>query len=84
VQTRDGYLWLATFDGLVRFTVFNKNNSPGIITNRFVNLYEDVHGDLWASTENNGLMQLHQGRFTTYTTEDGLPNNNLASLGSDE
>jgi ligand-binding sensor domain-containing protein len=44
VQTRDGYLWLATLDGLVRFdgvrfTVFNKSNSPGIITNRFVMLF---------------------------------------------
>jgi signal transduction histidine kinase/ligand-binding sensor domain-containing protein len=88
VQTQDGYLWLATFDGLVRFdgvrfTVFNKNNSPGIITNRFVHLYEDGQGDLWASTENSGLTRLHQGRFTTYTTEDGLPNNDIGSLGSD-
>lgn len=88
VQTQDGYLWLTTFDGLVRFdgvrfTVFNKNNSPGIISNRFVNLYEDLQGDLWVSTENSGLTRLHQGRFTTYTTENGLPNNNLASLGSD-
>ena len=33
VQTRDGYLWFTTFDGLVRFdgvrfTVFNKSNCP--------------------------------------------------------
>src|SRR5262245_50525298 len=64
VQTRDGYLWLATLDGLVRFdgvrfTVFNKSTSPGIITNRFVGLYEDGQGDLWAISENSGLTRLH-------------------------
>ena len=72
VQTRDGYLWLATLDGLVRFdgvrfTVFNKSNSPGIISNRFLQLYEDGQGDLWASTESSGLTRLHDGRFTTYS-----------------
>ena len=49
-QTPDGYLWLATLDGLprfegVRFTVFNKSNSPGIDSNRFSSLYEDRNGD---------------------------------------
>src|SRR5262245_60821368 len=45
LQTQDGYLWFTTFDGLVRFdgvrfTVFNKSNSPGITINRFVSLFE--------------------------------------------
>jgi ligand-binding sensor domain-containing protein len=88
VQTRDGYLWLATLDGLVRFdgvrfTVFNKSNSPGIISNRFLQLYEDGQGDLWAITESSGLTRQQQGRFTTYTTAQGLPDNSIKSIGGD-
>jgi signal transduction histidine kinase/ligand-binding sensor domain-containing protein len=88
VQTRDGYLWLATLDGLVRFdgvrfTVFNKSNSPGIISNRFLQLYQDGQGDLWSITENSGLTRLQRGRFTTYTTAHGLPTNSISSIGGD-
>jgi signal transduction histidine kinase/ligand-binding sensor domain-containing protein len=88
VQTHDGYLWLATLDGLVRFdgvrfTVFNKSNSPGIISNRFLRLYEDRQDDLWAITENIGLTRLHKGGFTTYTTAHGLPENIITSMGGD-
>src|SRR5205085_579944 len=61
VQTRDGYLWVTTFDGLVRFdgvrfTVFNKSNSPGLPSNRFSSLFEDRQGDLWAALENGEVM----------------------------
>src|ERR1044072_3968778 len=53
IQTRDGYLWLTTFDGLVsfdgvRFKVFDKSNTKGLSTNRFTALYEDKVGTLWA------------------------------------
>ena len=78
VQTQDGYLWFTTFDGLVRFdgvrfTVFNKSNSPGITSNRFVHLFEDRFSDLWATLESDGVVRRHQGRFTTYTKEQGVP-----------
>src|SRR5207302_11492032 len=37
LQTKDGYLWLTTLDGLVRydgvrFTVFDKSNTKGLVT----------------------------------------------------
>ena len=71
LQTRDRYLWLTTFDGLVRFdgvrfTVFNKSNSAGLASNRFLYLFADRFGDLWATLETGGLVRRHQGRFTTY------------------
>jgi ligand-binding sensor domain-containing protein len=78
LQTRDGYLWFTTFDGLVRyngarFQVFNKANTKGINSNRFTSLYEDTDGTLWIGTEDGGLTRYSAGRFKTYTTEDGLP-----------
>lgn len=71
VQTRDGYLWLATLDGLVRydgvkFTVFNKNNSPGMVSNRLTKIVEDAAGDLWIGTEESGIIRYHDGIFQTY------------------
>src|SRR5262245_1157212 len=77
-QTRDGYLWVATMDGLarfdgVRFTVFNKANSPGLSSNRILALYEDHQGDLWIGLYDRGLVRYHLGRFTKCGTAPGLP-----------
>lgn len=72
-QTPDGYLWFTTFDGLVRFdgvnfTVFDKNNSEGILSNRFFLLYEDEDGALIAGTESDGLTVYRSGVFKSFTT----------------
>ena len=86
VQTGDGYLWLATLDGLarfdgVRFAIFNKSNSPGISNNRFVSLFEDAHGDLWAGTEESGIVRFHAGRFSNYGVGEGV--SRISWLGGD-
>ena len=80
LQTSDGYLWITTLDGLVRydgvrFRIFNKTNSKGIRSNRFTKLFEDRDKNLWICTEDGGLTRYRDGAFTTYTTEDGLPDN---------
>lgn len=76
-QTRDGYLWLTTLDGLVRydgvrFKVFNKNNTKGITGNRLSALAEDGKGNLWIGAEGSKLIRYYNGTFHTYGTEDGL------------
>ena len=60
-QTRDGYLWMTTNDGLVcfdgvRFTIFNRNNSPVFPSNRLSSLFEDQRGRLWFHTEGGGVL----------------------------
>lgn len=87
-QTPDGYLWIATLDGLtrfdgVRFTVFKKGYTPGISSNRFTYLYPDARGDLWVGTEVGVITRYHQGRFTTYTSEHGLPTTVVHGLAGD-
>jgi signal transduction histidine kinase/ligand-binding sensor domain-containing protein len=77
VQTPDGYLWLSTFDGLarfdgVKFTIFDKGNSKGIINNRFNGVFANQDGSLWAWTENGVLTIYHEGFFTSYATPEGL------------
>ena len=80
LQTRDGYLWLATFGGLVRFDglrfqVFNTGNTKGLRSGRFMFLYEDHAGALWITTEEQGLTRYKDGKFVTFTTAEGLASN---------
>jgi signal transduction histidine kinase/ligand-binding sensor domain-containing protein len=87
-QTPDGYLWIATLNGLarfdgMRFTVFNKSNSPGIISNRFINLEQGQDGELWIAYESGGLLRYHAGKFRTYDSRDGIPSANVSTITSD-
>ena len=77
IQTRDSYIWLATYGGLVRFdgirfTIFDRANSPGLVSNRLTVLYEDRNGDLWIGADDAGLTRLHNGIFTGFGTGNGL------------
>ncbi|MBL8203842.1 MAG: hypothetical protein JNM09_06395 [Blastocatellia bacterium] len=87
LQTRDGYVWLGTREGLarfdgIRFTIFDKHNTLQIPHNQIRHLYEDRDGRLWIATP-GGLLRYERGVFTAYTTKDGLASNNVWSVFQD-
>lgn len=87
VQTQDGYLWIGTQEGLVRFdglnfTVFDKENTPAFKSNDIRFLRQDRQGRLWISTS-YGLVCRHNGQFRSYTVDEGLPDNSIGPLVED-
>jgi ligand-binding sensor domain-containing protein/signal transduction histidine kinase len=87
IQTSDGYIWIATEEGLARFdgisfTVFDKRNTEQLKSNDIRALAEDHQGALWIGTA-DGLVRLFEGKFTVFTTQEGLPGNTIQSLYKD-
>ena len=85
-QTKDGYLWLGTDEGLARFdgyefVVFNKSNG-NLPDNSITALAAANDGGLWIGTA-NGLTQYHDGRFQTFALKQGLPDTAITALHVD-
>ncbi len=83
-QTRDGFLWLGTEAGLVRFDgvefeTYDRNSVPALPGNDIRCLLATRDGALWIGT-GGGLARWKDGESRTFTTQDGLPGNGIQGL----
>jgi signal transduction histidine kinase/ligand-binding sensor domain-containing protein len=84
LQTRDGFVWIATEGGIARFDgehfrIFDQENTPAFTTDDTCCLAEDGRGDLWIGTS-DGLVRDRGGKFLRFSTRDGLPSAAILSL----
>lgn len=88
LQSREGYLWIGTGAGLVRFDgatfrgVPLQENGSNIVTS-VTSLYEDGSDQLWVGSQNHGLFCIAEGTVAHYGKDAGLPHDNVTSLAMD-
>jgi ligand-binding sensor domain-containing protein len=83
-QTKDGYLWIATEQGIARFdgvhfTAFSRRNTKEFPSDYVRALLASRDGSLWIGTD-SGIVHRISDKFQTYAMKDGLSNANVWAL----
>lgn len=84
-QTPDGFLWVATFNGLVRFDghrfrTFTATDTPGLASDNINVLATDPRGRLWIGTDDAGLSLFDGQRFVAYRATNSTGSLRIANL----
>jgi len=87
-QTPDGYVWLATQEGLarfdgVRFTVFDRRSTAAMSANDVETIYVCRDGSLWVGVYGGTLLRYQNGRFRSYSSREGLSSATITALAED-
>lgn len=74
IQTRDGYIWIGSYGGLIRYDGMNFRNfsleENGPSSSSIRALFEDNDGRLWVGTNDRGVFVLEDGRFRPCVSND--------------
>lgn len=86
-QTTDGFLWLASTQGLYRFDgmEFERFEPLGqpLPSPSAYSLLSCPNGDLWVGYAATGISRLRNGTNRNYTAADGLPDGAVMSIAQD-
>jgi diguanylate cyclase (GGDEF)-like protein len=87
-QTREGYLWFATWEGVVRyngqeFRSFGRQNVPQIRDNGIRSVRVGPSGTLVVATSRGGVSVLRGEEWTTFGIPEGLAQDELATAIED-
>lgn len=96
-QDSQGVMWIGTYGGgLSRFdpdsgvfkkTYRHRDNDPASLScDKIYCMLEDRRGQFWVGTDSGGLNRLDResGKFTSFSSEDGLANNDVLGLLEDQ
>ncbi|MBP5463890.1 MAG: hypothetical protein J6Y13_01745 [Treponema sp.] len=90
MQDRKGYVWIGTYDGLVRFdgvefTTYSRSTDENYDFASARSLIQDSKGNIWVGHNDEGLTRISpDGEIRKYMTEGaGLPNNKVNALCED-
>jgi ligand-binding sensor domain-containing protein/signal transduction histidine kinase len=77
-QTADGYLWIGTEKGLVRFDglnfhLFQQSTTTTGAMGPVMGLTADAEGNLWVRLQGAGLLRYNGGKFEDVSSSLGLP-----------
>lgn len=87
IRTSDGFVWLATDGGAVRFDGANFKTlglAEGLPASVVLSLEQSADGTLWIGTLGGGLCAYRNGRIErVFTVADGLPSNWISEIEID-
>jgi ligand-binding sensor domain-containing protein/signal transduction histidine kinase len=85
LQTRDGYLWIATWAGTVRFDGVRFTPIATNLPNDHARaLFEDEDGSVWIGVAGSGLVRWRDNGSETFTVAQGLAGNDARTIVQDE
>lgn len=85
VETSDGFIWIGSYSGLVRYdgnTFERIDSTTGIVS--VVELFVDSRDRLWIGTNDNGVAMMDKGQYTYYKMADGLQSASVRTITEDD